>query len=183
LLVTWLGTPTLDRELVRRAAALRGGPFGDLLQLLTTAGYRSWLSVITIVSSALAALVTRRPLDGVVIACSVLLAWGASTLLKQVFERARPTTSIDEHALGFAMPSGHATSTSALVVGIALVLARGRHRVALTTGLLSIALLMALSRVVLAAHWPTDVLAGICLGAGISMLGAVAVPRPTRMRD
>jgi undecaprenyl-diphosphatase len=182
MLVTWLGTPELDGELLRRAASLRDGTFGDLLQLLTTIGYTRWFTAITVVSAILVASVTRRPLDGVVVAGTVLVARVMTGVLKQLFERARPGENIDEHALGFAMPSGHATHMAALVVSIALVCARGRHRPLVTAALVSIALLTALSRVVLAAHWPTDVLAGLLLGTGIALVVAAVAP-PPRVRD
>ncbi|GAA2720064.1 phosphatase PAP2 family protein [Cellulomonas aerilata] len=90
----------------------------------------------------------------------VVVAHGAGILLKRLTRRARP-----QHAdlrvvpgLGrWGMPSSHAASTTAaaLVFG-------GLLRTRTTLVLLP---LMGVSRLVVGAHYPTDVLAGTVLGA------------------
>jgi membrane-associated phospholipid phosphatase len=61
-----------------------------------------------------------------------------------------------------SMPSGHALTAAATAALLYLAVPRGRG--ALTALLLGIALLIGLSRVVVGAHWPSDVLAGFGLG-------------------
>ncbi|MNN73869.1 phosphatidylglycerophosphatase B [compost metagenome] len=66
------------------------------------------------------------------------------------------------------MPSGHASGSFALFLTLAVLAGRGQPpRMRLTWLLIACipALSIALSRVYLGAHWPTDVLAGAMLAA------------------
>jgi membrane-associated phospholipid phosphatase len=72
----------------------------------------------------------------------------------------------------FSFPSDHAVMAGATAAGILLV----------TRGLLAwvavlAALALAFSRVYIAAHYPHDVLAGLLLGAAVSVLGYLMVRR------
>jgi membrane-associated phospholipid phosphatase len=94
-------------------------------------------------------------------------------LLKEVIGRSRP-----EHtSLGF--PSGHATAAAAFfgatiyLAGALPPLARGVVR-ALA---LVVILLVAVARVVLRAHWPSDALAGVALGLGLAAAAAILADR------
>ena len=76
---------------------------------------------------------------------------------------------------GSSFPSGHTLSTAALATAAALCVARIWPRV----GSLAMALallwtgLIAISRLVLGVHWPSDVLAAACLGAFIPLLFSI----------
>ena len=125
-------------------------------------------------------------LVGVVIAC-VLLARGyrrsalylvvcigggylLSTLGKVAVDRARPvfTQTVDQ-ASGKAFPSGHATGAATFWLSLAVLaaprLTRRRRRALLVIAVL-LGLLVALTRVLLGVHYPTDVTAGLLLGWG-----------------
>lgn len=96
----------------------------------------------------------------------------AVNALKIVFGRGRPRTYDLEGAFGAApftvssdyasFPSGHATTAFAFAAVLALGLPR------LRTGLFALAALVAMSRVVVGAHYPSDVLAGAALGVGFT---------------
>ncbi|WP_186811499.1 phosphatase PAP2 family protein [Cellulomonas persica] len=103
---------------------------------------------------------------------TALGAWGFANLAKEVARLARPV--LDEplsHASGYSFPSGHASTTAAwstvLVVLVwPLLRTRAAKALAVTgTGLLVV--LTALDRVLLGAHFPSDVLAGTVLGVGL----------------
>ena len=85
--------------------------------------------------------------------------------LKLAFGRPRPRigdlTPISHTA---SFPSGH-TSGSLVVFVLLAVLLATRHRRAVITGAVVLAGLVGVTRVVVEAHWLTDVLAGYCLGA------------------
>ena len=69
-----------------------------------------------------------------------------------------------------SMPSGHALAASTLVCLILLMYPHILRRKALLCVLILGGLVVAFSRVVVGAHWPADVLAGIGLGAWIAWL-------------
>jgi membrane-associated phospholipid phosphatase len=91
----------------------------------------------------------------------------ANTATKQFFARVRPEVLTDP-LTSYSMPSGHASGSFALFLSLAVLAGRDQPpRMRLTWLLLACipALSIALSRVYLGAHWPTDVIAGTMLAA------------------
>jgi membrane-associated phospholipid phosphatase len=89
--------------------------------------------------------------------------------VKYVVARPRP------EALSFGYPSGHAT-TAAAFFGALMYLAGGFRPAARTTLRFVAPLLIivvALSRVMLRKHWPSDVVAGIALGLALAATAAI----------
>lgn len=105
---------------------------------------------------------------------SVLLATAAAALLKRGFQFPRPFTlglgtQWLPHGASTGFPSAHAASAMALAMSA--LLAGARRPVWLLA--LAVALLIGWSRIALGLHFPSDVLAGWCLGT----LCALAVQR------
>ncbi|MDU8601923.1 bifunctional DedA family/phosphatase PAP2 family protein [Pseudomonas syringae] len=89
----------------------------------------------------------------------------ANGVLKTFFARARPEVLL-EPLTTYSMPSGHSSAAFALFMTLAVLAGRGQPvRLRLTWMLVAgiPALAIALSRVYLGVHWPTDVLAGMLL--------------------
>jgi undecaprenyl-diphosphatase len=181
LAVTQLGTPSLDVRLVRRAADLRGGWFGDLMTFLSKIGYVRWLGPITVVAALLIGLVLHRWRDALLVGLSTVLAALVTAGAKQVFERVRPNEGVHELVAGFSMPSGHAAASAALATSVVIATYRTRLGMVVRVVAVAFALLVGLSRVVLGAHFPTDVLAGWALGAGVTLLVAAAIGATRRI--
>ena len=90
------------------------------------------------------------------------------TVLKNVFQRNRPLHPLMERLPNYSFPSGHATS-GFIFYGLLIYLAwQGKfstlYKCILSFFLLSVSLLIGISRIYLNMHYPSDVLAGFCLG-------------------
>jgi membrane-associated phospholipid phosphatase len=112
-----------------------------------------------------------------------VLAWVASeallTWLKIFFHRGRPPDSLVE-TNGFSFPSGHAVAGAALAVSLVLVsFPPGQRRRKWELLAVGFTFVMALSRVYLSAHWLSDVVTGVLLGAGIAIGSAALVTEVT----
>jgi undecaprenyl-diphosphatase len=100
-----------------------------------------------------------------------------TTVLKSVFERARPELfDSGYHASFYSFPSGHATVAVGFYGMLTVVLAyrlQGKARWAVVVSGLLVVLLIGFSRLYLGVHYPTDIVAGylaallwlVCVGA------------------
>lgn len=97
-----------------------------------------------------------------------LLAYAAHNSAKAFFDRTRPPGGLSHESSSF--PSGHATTSAAVLVLAAYVLWRERllpPAAAVAMGAAA-PVIVAWSRVRLDEHWTTDVLAGWCLGLALA---------------
>ena len=99
----------------------------------------------------------------------------ASSLLKDIFQRARP--EIVPHivyAANTSFPSGHSMMSAVTYLTLGALLARSHEKKALKVYFLLLAVLLTfmvgVSRLYLGVHWPTDVLAGWIAGAVWALL-------------
>ena len=99
----------------------------------------------------------------------MMVAPAAEGLLKIVIGRSRP------ESLAFGFPSGHATAAAAFfgaVLYLAGSLPPARRRAVRALAVACI-VLVGLARIILRAHWPSDVLGGITLGLALAALAAL----------
>jgi membrane-associated phospholipid phosphatase len=113
-----------------------------------------------------------------------IVSWVAAEVIlsfaKGWFQRSRPPLPLVVTS-GYSFPSGHAVAGAAIAVALVLVLMpAGPRRRKWEVLAAAAAFVMALSRVYLNAHWLSDVVAGVLLGAGVA-LGAAALV--TEIRD
>jgi membrane-associated phospholipid phosphatase len=107
-----------------------------------------------------------------------LIALGLNQPLGSSVAERRPWQShpgllvLASHTSDFSFPSDHAVMAGAVAAGLLLVSRR--------LGLVAVAaaLLMALSRVYIAAHYPWDVAVGLALGAAVAVLGWLLLSSP-----
>ena len=109
---------------------------------------------------------------------AVVLSGLANDLIKVLVGRSRPDLLLNQGIYGFepftnqyryaSFPSGHANTIAAVCCGLSVV--TGRFKFVL----LSIALTVMASRVVVGAHFPSDVLFGAYLGIVVTQLLASA---------
>lgn len=115
----------------------------------------------------------------IAVGTGAFLAHAAAVVIKRVVRRERPHHPDIAVNVGtpsrLSFPSAHATSTTAAAVLLAQ-----------TTGLPLPAVLvppMALSRLVLGVHYPTDVLTGVAVGALVGKVVGTAVNRDSGAKE
>lgn len=119
------------------------------------------------VTAVVTLLLVGRWRAGLAVALAVALTKAAVALAKEAVERPRPETAFGSYD-SFSFPSGHSASAAALYMTFAVLLARD-HRGAVRALILWLGALLTvvvgLTRILLGAHFPTDVLAGWLVGA------------------
>jgi membrane-associated phospholipid phosphatase len=101
----------------------------------------------------------------------------ATTAIKDLADRARPTLNAFAASLGPSFPSGHSSTAASFYAAAALILGRQRPRstrALLAGAAVGIAVAVAASRVLLDDHWLSDVIAGLALGWAWFSLCAIA---------
>ncbi len=112
---------------------------------------------------------------------SWVLAMAASQVLigpvKDLYMRSRPPMSLVE-TTSWSFPSGHSVAGAAIAIALVIVLIpAGPKRRNFEMLAAVFAVLMALSRVYLRAHWLSDVAAGAALGAAVAIGTAALMHR------
>ncbi|MBN9621556.1 MAG: phosphatase PAP2 family protein [Actinobacteria bacterium] len=164
---------TADLEAVTEVAAGRSAGLTALSHVLSFLGSGYWVTPVTVIL-CLALFRIGRRLDSVAMALSVIGASALSSADKLLVGRPRPPVEHLETVTTSSFPSGHSTSAGALYVALLLVFLRGRPRrpAAVAAGIAATLMMVgvALSRVYLGVHYPSDVIAGLLLGSGWSLL-------------
>jgi undecaprenyl-diphosphatase len=175
-LVTYGATGPLDERimLVFRTPQDLSDPIGpkwfeEAVRDVTALGSTTVLSLLIICVTTFLALTRRARIALTVLACT-LSGTAMSSLAKLAFARPRPELvphSVEVYTASF--PSGHALMSAVVYLTLSVLVARTQpdRRVKLFIMIFAVAitLLVGLSRIYLGVHWPTDVLAGWCLGA------------------
>ncbi|MFF0814939.1 phosphatase PAP2 family protein [Rhodococcus sp. NPDC003318] len=180
-----MGGDPLDQVVLDWILSWRTPWVDDLVEVITHFGDTVVAGVIT-VAVVVALRVRGRSVDAVMVAGAMISGYLLMSGLKLVFARGRPPRPdrlVDEITHSF--PSGHAMMSAILVcvVGAALVRVMGRRSAVLFVGLALWTLVIGLSRVYLAAHWLTDVMAGWALGVAWAALWIRGTARYTRRRE
>ena len=142
-------------------------------------------TLLGVAGVAVGAAVFLRPWQAPVgIALAGLLAWAGAHLGKSLVGRGRPLELLDPRTLeihgryatltGAGYPSGHTAVAFALATALAPWLAR-RHRWVPWT----VAVLVGVARLYVAAHFPLDVIGGAALGVVAGGLALLAFPPPS----
>lgn len=161
-------------------------PLIDLMLALSDAGSPVWIAAFT--SVAILILVLRKHWYGLL---AILLTVPGGMLIHHfiqiIVHRHRPFRHSDFLDLGgYSFPSGHtmaATLLYGLLAAFAILVWKGWHwRILAVFGALSAIALVGFSRIVLGAHYLSDVLGAIASGIGWLILCVTIVERARRRR-
>lgn len=175
----WI-TTHIDRPVLQFVVHHRSGIPTTLLRWVTALGD---LRVMSIVAAVVIVWQLRRHRrhDVATIVVGTWVSAAVVAVAKALVARPRPPNV--EHldlAGGAGFPSSHAAVALGCTVAVALVLSRERGRWVQAMALgaaLAVAAAVGFSRVYLGVHWPSDVVAGWCVGAACLSLARL-VPRP-----
>jgi undecaprenyl-diphosphatase len=108
---------------------------------------------------------------------AVVVAYRLDNVVKEVVERPRPYVALPglherERVASFAYPSGHTTMAVAVAGALHPILPRRARIVAWV-----LATVVAVTRMHVGAHWPTDLVGGAALGLAIAAASWLVVDR------
>jgi len=161
-----------DIAVIRHFEEVRAGyPGLTLSAIAVTQAGSAWATIGGGVSVA-AWLAWRRKLWlAGVLGVTVLIERIAVDGLKLLIDRTRPTFDLHPvvtHSSSF--PSGHAGNSMAVFLAIALIAAPRKYRLAAVVSALMASLIIGVTRPYLGVHWPSDVVGGWALGAGVAII-------------
>ena len=166
-----------DADVSRWVAGERSPGLNDVTAVTTQIGGTLTITILAVLSVAVAAFVWRRWREPMLVAVAVAGEVAIFLVVTMLVDRKRPPVPhLDEAPPTSSFPSGHTAATIALWGALA-VLASERARSALVRGLfLTLAvllpLLVASSRMYRGMHYLSDVLGGALLG-GLWLVAAV----------
>lgn len=125
-----------------------------------------WFGVFAVpVVIAVLLLVARKPWAALYFVAASVASAAVVQIVKQVFGRARPEDILVVSDFG-SFPSGHVANAATIAVALGVIL---RHRLVWWAGV-AYTLLMIASRTYLGAHWLSDTLGGVLVGAGMAVV-------------
>ena len=159
--------PSFDLAVERDVQAVAWGP------LAAAFGWVDWLEGLKQVAAAVAGILLVAVLNrrGLLLMIWGALSGGAYQVIQLSARRPRPDAHlvhVIRHTVGWSFPSGHALFFCWFLTFLMVILGRRLPRPLriLGWGLQAVVIaLVAIGRVDTAEHWPSDVLAGLLLGA------------------
>jgi membrane protein DedA with SNARE-associated domain/membrane-associated phospholipid phosphatase len=169
--------PRVDRWAADLADRLHNGMLVDAAKVVTLLGTAVFNGAAGL-ATALWALARRRVVEAAALVAGAGASYACVHVAKAGYDRPRPPHPLVDTALS-SFPSGHACY-AVMLVACATVLVRGgagwAARIAAVTVAMVLVVLVAATRVYLGAHYLTDVLAGVALGAAVwSLVGVLAL--------
>ena len=170
------GSGPADKALLQWIHASAPAALDGQFRMATFSGSGGFLIPFAL-AIAIMFVVARRRREALLLAGATMAAGGIIFVLKAVVARARPSLWETEWYWGSSFPSGHTLAVAAIATAVAIGTSRiwpGSRRLAISMAVAWI-VTVAVSRLVLGVHWPTDVLAAACIGAFLSLAAGMVL--------
>lgn len=149
----------------------------EMVRDITALGSFSLLGLI-VVAVCIYLLMIKLKSEALLVVGSVLGGTLISTVLKMTYDRPRPDLTSISHQFTASFPSGHAmlSAVTFLTLGVLLAkLAPNKNlRIFAFATAIFLTIIVGTSRIFMGVHFPSDVLAGWCLGAAWALLCSLA---------
>jgi membrane-associated phospholipid phosphatase len=162
-----------DEDVIRAATdATRSAEIANELRVVQELSQPLWLYLLATAACVWAWAAKGLRNRAIWAFVTMMVSWNIGLLIKLLVQRARPV--VDDpvsHSPGYSFPSGHAFNAAVVATAVVFLLwpllRRTGHRISVALAVLGV-LVVGLDRVFLGVHFPSDVLAGILLGGGIT---------------
>ena len=142
------------------------GPVGDVFAFfMNDLGGGVFGVFVVPILTAVVLLICRRPWGALYFIIASAASAGVVQLLKNLFGRARPEDILVHSDFG-SFPSGHVANAATIAVAIGVIV----PIVWVWIAGAAYTVLMAVSRTYLGAHWLSDTLGGLLVGAGVALV-------------
>lgn len=178
-ILLWIGIATgatdgFDNFVYQHINSIRSNFLTNILIVITELGGVIGLFVILLITDIILCK-KNRIREATAITLNLIISTLVYVILKNIFQRERPVTGnilIDE--VGFSFPSGHTTNNVAfyaLAIYLVCINVKNKNIRNVCCGIFTIIpILIAFSRIYLRVHYPTDIMAGFCLGIILTVL-------------
>ena len=166
----------IDRAILTVIHSHVSNKLTSVFEVITLTASANSLIALTLVAS-ITLLLAQRHREALLIVGSTMSGAALVYVVKTAVGRERPDLWPAQWYWGSSFPSGHTLVVAAFATAGALTVARmwpPARGWAFSVAFFWI-LLVAISRLVLGAHWPTDVLAAACIGATLPLAFSLAL--------
>ena len=145
----------------------------EMMRDLTALGSYAFIIIVLVAAAGYLLLVRKPGLAGLMVA-AVVGGMLISNLLKTGFDRPRPDLEHAAQVFTPSFPSGHAMLSAVTFLTLGALLTRVNENWRVKLYFLTVAVLLTItvgvSRIYLGVHYPSDVIAGWCVGSAWALL-------------
>ena len=161
--------------------------FQEAMRDVTALGGVTVLTLVTVVA-ALGFVFHRKLRHAAVLVGAVLVAIVASEVLKHLYGRPRPDlVPHGSYVYSASFPSGHSMLSTTVYLTLATLIStlepRRPTKVLAFAVAVMVMIAVGFSRIYLGVHWPSDVLAGWCAGAGCALAASSILQTLLKSQD
>ncbi|MGC4377872.1 phosphatase PAP2 family protein [Fictibacillus sp. Mic-4] len=162
-------TFAFDHAIIKEVRSFHSPALDKLMIAVTELGSTITISILLLIGMAW--LWFKRKNSWGMLFFFIVVAGGGllNLLLKNTFQRARPTVNQMVEVTGFSFPSGHAMGNFIFYGYLGYLIVRSKRKalskMVWTVVFAAIVLLIGVSRIYLGVHYPSDILAGFTAGA------------------
>lgn len=172
-LIPGLTSPQFDIDVLLNR---NHNPIGDAIALTIDAVLSPpGIVVILLVLFVLLLVLRRSPASAIALCTAITVSWLSSAAVKLIVDQPRPDTQLLQHPLVAAessgsFPSGHTTFAVALAIGLYFLARDTRWAGGTIAAGILFTVLVAVSRLYLGVHYPSDVVGSFLVAAAAMLL-------------